>query len=233
MRRLLKASVLFIAALYVSVIIAPSFLYQGLLPPPDPYTPLLNTVFFSTVAALIVFPAALLLAFFISKRGVGGVIPLLTFSAAIPHTAIGLLLLPLFTRLGIVDTAPAIIISMMVVSLPVGVGALIATFTSAQRSLDEFLQPLGLNDLQIIWFHVKSSAVGVAAAVILMWLRNFSELGAFLIVANRPATVGIYLFELFNKGGAAASILYSIVLALIGIVFSAGLYLISRRSAVV
>lgn len=229
----MKVIVVLAAISYVSFLLLPAFLYQVLRLPDEVWTPLLNSVLYSTVATFIVLPVAMLLAFYISRRSMGGIMPLLTFSTAIPHTAVGLLLLPLFTRAGIVDTAPAVVVSMVVVSLPIGIGTLVATFTSTQRSLDEVLQPLGLDDFQILWFHVRTSAMGVLTSFLLTWLRSFSELGAFLIVANRPTTVGIHLLELFHKGGAAASVPYAVLLGFIGLLFSTTLFLISRRTSAV
>ncbi|MEM2973475.1 MAG: ABC transporter permease subunit [Candidatus Caldarchaeum sp.] len=228
----LKTAVVIAAFSYPLLLLTPGFLYPGLYLAPDPVTPLVNTVVFSSFATVLAFPAALILAFYASKRGLAWITPLLTFSTAIPHTALGLLLLPLFTRLGFIDTAPAIIISMIVVSLPIGIGVLTSTFSSAQRSLDDFLQPLGLSDPQIIWMHLRAIPSGIVVSSLLMWLRNFSELGVFLIVANRPQTVGIYLFSIFNQGGAAASILYAILFGLIGLAFSFLLYLVSRGARV-
>lgn len=230
--KVLRFLALAVTMFYVFFLLGPGFLYQGLVLPQDPYTSLINTVLTASAATLVAFPIALLLAFYATKRGLGGIIPFITFSTAIPHTAVGLLLLPLFSRLGMVDTAPAVIISMIVVSLPIGVGSLTSVFAVSQRSLDEFLQPLGLNELDILWLHMKAAILGVVTSVILMWLRSFSELGALLIVANRPVTVGVYLFELFNKEGAAASILYAVFVAAIGLAFSMLLYFISRRAEV-
>ncbi|MEM1949670.1 MAG: ABC transporter permease subunit [Nitrososphaerota archaeon] len=231
--RVLKALALSTAVFYVAFLLGPGFLYQTLTFPPDPYTSLANTVITASAATVAAFPIAVLLAFYAMKRGLKGLMPLITFSTAIPHTAVGLLLLPLFSRLGIVDTAIAVVISMMVVSLPIGVGSLASVFSGGQKSLDEFLQPLGLNDLHIIWLHTRAEVFGVATSIILMWLRCFSELGALLIVANRPATVGVYLFELFNREGAAASVPYALIVAFIGLAFSTLVYFVSKRSWVV
>jgi len=52
-----------------------------------------------------------------------------TFSTAVLHTAISLLLLPLFARLGIVDTFPAIVEAMAVVSTLIGIGTLATLFS--------------------------------------------------------------------------------------------------------
>lgn len=228
--RLYRFGVVGFVAVYVAVLFSGVFLYERLLLPPDPVTSLVNTVFAASVSTAIVFPVSLFVSFYMVRRGMGGVLPFLTFSTAIPHTAVGLLLLPLISSLGIVDTAPAVIISMIVVSTPIGVGTLSSVFSSMGKSLDEYLQPLGIGELHIVLLHVRGALAGVFTAAILIWLRGFSELGALLIVANRPVTVGIYLFELFNRGGAALSVLYAVVVALIGLSFSVLLHLLSRKS---
>ncbi len=229
----LKIAVLSLAVFYVFLLLVPGFLYVRPAPPPDPFTSIFNTFLMASAATAVALPTALLLSFYAVKRGLGAIVPAITFSTAIPHTAVGLLLLPLFARLGLVDTAPAVVISMVVVSLPVGVGTLSSVFSNFNRSLDEFLQPLGIGDLQIAWLHVKGAVRAVIISAILVWLRCFSELGALLIVANRPVTVGIYVFELFSSGGAAASIPYAMLVALIGFIFSTVLYIISRRAELI
>mgnify|MGYP001773793260 CR=1 FL=1 len=71
--------------------------------------------------------------------------------------------------------------------------------------------------------------MGGAVSFLLMWLRAFSELGALLIVGNRPPTVGVYMFELFQSSGAETSVPYALIVATIGIAFSGLLYIISWR----
>lgn len=228
--KFVRAFVFLVVAAYLSLFLMPLILYQDLRLPPDPYTSLINTVLSASIATALGFPLAVFLAFYAIKRGLGGVLPLVTFTTAVPHTAVGLLLLPIFSRLGLVDTVFAVVFSMLFVSLPIGVGSMASIFSSAEKSLDEFLRPLGLNDMQIIWLHVRGAVIGTVTSAALMWLRCFSELGAFLIVANRPLTVGVYLLELFNRGGASLSIIYAVVVGLIGLIFSVVLYLLSRRT---
>jgi ABC-type sulfate transport system permease component len=64
----------------------------------------------------------------------------------------------------------------------------------------------------------------------LMWLRSFSELGAFLIVGMRPATVGVYLYETFLRLGTAPAVTVALLVAVFGLVFSTLLFLLARAA---
>jgi ABC-type sulfate transport system permease component len=227
MRYILKLAAVLIAAAYVALFFIPPILYRGLTIATDLYNSLLNTFVLASIASALSFPLAVFLGFYVSRRGAGAVLPFMMFTTAIPHTAIGLLFLPLFTVLNLVDTAPAVVLTMTAVSIPLGVGSFASGFSASLKSLDEFLSSIGVGELRNILINLRAAKTVAAVSFILMWLRSFSELGALLIIANRPVTVGVYLFELFNRGGAALAVPYSIVVALIGLCFSYLLYLIS------
>ena len=229
MKNYLKIIVLVSVATYVGALFLPPLLYQRLTLPSNPYNALLNTIFAASIASLLVFPLAMLIGFYVAARSLALILPFLMFATAIPHTAIGLMLLPLFSALKIVDTWLAVIIAMMVVSLPLGVGSMASSLSSAAKSLDEFLTVLGVGELRNIWIHLRAVGLGGAVSFLLIWLRAFSELGVFLIVAYRPSTVGVYLFELFQTGGAETAVPFSIIVAAIGMAFSGLLYIISWR----
>lgn len=230
MKNLLKISVVVAAAIYVAVLFLPPLLYRRLTLPPDLYTSIINTVLAASIASLLAFPLAVMLGFYVAARGLAIILPFLMFATAIPHTAIGLMVLPLFLALNIVDTWPAVVVTMMIVSLPLGVGSVASGLSGTVKSLDEFLSVLGVGELRNIWIHMRVMGLGWAVSFLLMWLRAFSELGALLIVAYRPSTVGVYMFELFQTGGAEAAVPYAVIVAALGIAFSSLLYLISWRS---
>jgi ABC-type sulfate transport system permease component len=229
MKNPLKIFVLAAAIMYIAVLFLPPLLYQRLTLPPDPYTSIVNTALAASIASLLAFPLAVLLGFYVSARGLAVVLPFLMFATAIPHTAIGLMVLPLFLALNIVDTWLAVIITMMIVSLPLGVGSVASGLSATVKALDEFLSVLGVGELRNIWIHMRAMGLGWAVSFMLMWLRAFSELGALLIVSYRPSTVGVYMFELFQTGGAEAAVPYAIIVATLGMVFSGLLYIISWR----
>jgi ABC-type sulfate transport system permease component len=216
---------LLIAAGYALIIVVPPLFYDVDGIPPEAYQALVYTALASTISTSSTLPPAILLSFYGVRRKLGIIIPITTFSTAIPHTALGLLLLPLYSSIGLVDTSLAIITSMMIVCLPIGVGAMTSMFSASNKALDEFLQPLGVGDLRIIRLYMACAARPVITAAILMWLRGFSELGVFLIVAQRPPTVGVYLYEVFLKAGASSAVPLALLLALTGFIFSTSLYL--------
>ncbi|MEM0348770.1 MAG: hypothetical protein QXE96_00405 [Candidatus Caldarchaeum sp.] len=230
MKNLLKISAVVAAAIYVAVLFLPPLLYRRLTLPPDLYTSIINTVLAASIASLLAFPLAVMLGFYVAARGLAVILPFLMFATAIPHTAIGLMVLPLFLALNIVDTWPAVVVTMMIVSLPLGVGSVASGLSGTIKSLDEFLSVLGVGELRNIWIHMRVIGLGWAVSFLLMWLRAFSELGALLIVAYRPSTVGVYMFELFQTGGAEVAVPYALIVAALGIAFSSLLYLISWRS---
>jgi ABC-type sulfate transport system permease component len=225
-----KFLVLFTALLYFGVLVIPPIATQPPTLPPAFETALATTAAASTISTAISLPASLLFAFYGLRRGLAPVMPAVTFSTAVPHTAVGLLLLPLFARLGVVDTFPAVVAAMSVVSTPIGVGTLSTLFSNRNKGLDEFLQTLSLNDLAIIWLYLRSAPTTVASTVLLMWLRSFSELGAFLIVGMRPATVGVYLYETFLRLGTAPAVTVALLVAVFGLVFSTLLFLLARAA---
>jgi hypothetical protein len=139
-----KFLVLFTALLYFGVLVIPPIATQPPTLPPGFETALATTAAASTISTAISLPAALLFAFYGLRRGLAPVMPAVTFSTAVPHTAVGLLLLPLFARLGVVDTFPAVVAAMSVVSTPIGVGTLSTLFSNRNKGLDEFLQTLSL-----------------------------------------------------------------------------------------
>jgi len=228
MERFVK--VLFVAAglFYFGVLMVPPLIIHSFHPPSGFESALATTATASTIATVFSLPAAMLFTFYGLRRGVAAVLPAVTFSTAVPHTAIGLLLLPLFARIGIVDTFPAVVAAMVVVSTPIGVGTLATLFSQHNKNLDEFLQTLSLNDLSIIWLYLRSAPTTIASTVLLMWLRSFSELGAFLIVAVRPATVGVYLYETFLRLGSGPAVGVALLVAVLGLVFSTVLFLLAR-----
>lgn len=181
---------------------------------------MINTSLLSTIATAASVPVASILAY-VTMNGRGSfLLPLITYTTAIPHTAVGVLLLPAFRTLGILDTWMAIVVAMWIVSTPLALATIRGAMRSTGREMYEFLKPLGLGDLTIYWFYVRSTIASHYMAILLSWLRSFSELGAFLIVAHRPLTMGIFIYESFLVSGAAPTIGTSLLLAALGMIFA-------------
>ncbi len=179
---------------------------------------LLNTAIASTVSTLIVLPVAVLTAQG-SLSGLGrAAVPLVTATVSVPHTAVGALLSPLVFGAGISDTFVAVVTAMSVVSLPIAFTVIRGAVASLGQGYFEFLRGMGMSGLGITALTLRSVRTAVLLAFLLAWFRSFSELGALLIVARRPMTIGVYIYEFFLSrgtefvvGGALALVLMSLL----------------------
>lgn len=189
----------------------------------------MNTVVLSTISTLITLPLALVLAQG-SLRSPGRTLaPLVTATVSVPHTAIGVLLAPLVFGAGLVDTPAAIVIAMTIVSLPIGFTALRSALVSLGTGYFEFLAGMGVTGWRVIPIAIRSIRSALVISAILSWFRAFSELGAVLILARRPTTIGVYIFENFLAWGAAPVVGGSV--ALLALAVAVG-FLIERLTGV-
>jgi len=204
---------LVISLSYFIVLSLPAVLVFGSAPRPDFMGAVTTTAIYSTLATLLVLPASLLLGYAFTFRPTGRYIsPLILFSTAIPHTAIGVLLAPIIFSLNITDTGLAIVLGMFIVSTPIGVGVIRAAYAAQGIELEEYLRSMGVRGFRLQWFYLKASPTSILLAALLSWFRSFSELGVFLIIAQRPQTVGIYIFEEFLKSGPGVVVSASLLL---------------------
>lgn len=204
------------------ILVKPSFQREAL-------DSIFNSALFSSIATLVCLPIASLLAYFTLSSRNYVFFPLVTFSTAIPHTAIGALLLPLFKELGIIDTGIAIIIAMLIVSLPLATATLRTAYSSLGEGLEVFLKPLGIGKFGIFMMYLRGASKALIIASMIAWLRAFSELGAFLLIAFRPLTAGIYVYETFLAYGIAPVIGASLLMAILAILFSYILLLFEKK----
>lgn len=222
-------SSLVICVSYFLVLSLPSLVVYGVVQAPGFLEALATTAAYSTIATLIVLPLSTLLGYALSFKDKAKYMePLILFSTAIPHTAIGILLSPLIYGLRIADTGVAIIVGMVIVSTPIAMGVLRTSFSSQGTELQEYLRAMGVNGRTILWIYFRSSPVGILVASLLGWFRSFSELGAFLIIAQRPKTVGIYLYEEFLRMGP--QVVASASLLLLGIALTVAFIVVVMES---
>jgi len=204
---------LVISSIYFLVLAIPGFIVYGQAPSPRFVEVVTSTALHSTLSTLLVVPTSLILGYAFTFRKVGKFFtPLVLATIAVPHTAIGVLLSPIIFNLNLTDTSAAILIGMFIVSCPVGVGVMRASFAAQGVELEQYLRSMGVKGFRLQWFYVKESPISILLAALLSWFRAFSELGVLLIVAQRPQTVGIYVFEEFLKTGPAAVISASLIL---------------------
>jgi len=190
---------------------------------------ILNSSLFALAAtALCLLPAALIAYVTMNARS-SLLFPLVSFSTAVPHTALGVMLLPLVRALGIIDTAPAVVLAMFTVSLPLATATLRSAFLAMGPGLEHMLRPLGLGRLSIFLMYVRGAPLGLLLAALIAWLRAFSELGALLLIAFRPLTAGIYVYEAFYEVGLGPVLGASLLMGAMGLLLASSLLLLERR----
>ena len=190
-----------------------------------------NTVLYASVATILCIPAAALLGYGATRLRLRFAYALILFSTAIPHTAIGVLLAPLMSSLGLFDTPGAVVFSMWIVSLPYATAIVRASLEGLGREFEEYLRCMGVGGFRLLYLHAKAASYGFAAAAMLAWLRAFSELGVLLLIAPRPITVGIQIYEIFLKYGAETVTTASLLLVPVGVVSVYLLSLVEKRAA--
>ncbi|MCS7145508.1 MAG: hypothetical protein RMJ28_03275 [Nitrososphaerota archaeon] len=220
MDRTLSAA-LMVSISYFTLLALPGIMLYGPLPPPRFLETIVSTATHSTLSTLLVIPTSLILGYTLTFRTEARYLTTLILSTtAIPHTAIGVLLSPIIFNLQLTDTSAAIILGMFIVSTPIGVGVLRASFAAQGVEMEEYLRGMGVRGFRILWFYLRASPTSVLLAALLSWFRAFSELGVFLIIAQRPQTVGIYIFEEFLKTGPTAVISASLILLGVALVLT-------------
>lgn len=187
---------------------------------------LANSAALASAAALLCVPPAALIGYVALNSRRSLLFTLVAFSTAVPHTAVGALIFPLVRGLGLIDTAPAALLAMWVVSLPLAVATVRGAYLSLGPGLELLLRPLGLGRLPILLMYARAASKGLLLAALVAWLRAFSELGALLLVAFRPLTAGIYVYEAFLTSGLAPVIGASLLMAGMGIALSSALLLL-------
>ncbi|HUX40198.1 MAG TPA: ABC transporter permease [Rectinemataceae bacterium] len=176
------------------------------------------------------------LAYLLAKKdflGKGIVEALVDLPLAIPHTVVGIALLFVFGRSGIIGapierltgfkfwgTLGGIVISMLFVSLPHMVNSARIGFESVDSRLEKVARTLGRGP----WFVLAKVTLplarrGILTGLMLTYARSISEFGAVVILAYFPMTAPVKIYDLFLQSGldessAVAVIFMTVALAL-------------------
>jgi molybdate/tungstate transport system permease protein len=220
-----------VAAAYASLLLILPLLLVGPTIGVEALRAILNSALFALAsAALCLLPAALVAYATMNAKG-SPLFPLVSFSTAVPHTALGALLLPLAKALGIIDTGAAVLLAMFTVSLPLATVTLRSTFLALGPGLEQMLKPLGLGRLSVFAMYLRAAPSGLLLAALVAWLRAFSELGALLLIAFRPITAGIYVYEAFYAMGLGPVVGASLLMGGMGLLLASSLLLFEQRFA--
>ncbi|RLB10720.1 MAG: ABC transporter permease [Deltaproteobacteria bacterium] len=189
----------------------------------------LVAAFFSSLIGLFI---GMPLGFLIARKEFYGksLLESITFlPIVIPHVAVGIMLLCLFSSMGIsiADTIYGIIIAMCFVSISYAISSCIMGFNAVDPELEWTARSLGASPWYAflkITFPLVLPYIG--RGFILSFARAVSEVGAILIIAYYPKSVPILIYERFeNFGLTAAKPIAAFIIVLGLLIFSIFIYL--------
>jgi molybdate transport system permease protein len=172
----------------------------------------------ATVSAAIVTVLGVPLAYLLARSRAAGarlLTVLVALPLALPPLMSGLLLLYIvgpYTVVGklfgggLTDTRAGIVLAQTFVAAPFLVIAARAAFVSVDPVLEEVAASLGHGPLaRFRCVAVPAALPGIAAGVMLAWLRSFGEFGATIILAYHPYSLPVFTFAQFDATGLPAT----------------------------
>jgi molybdate transport system permease protein len=168
------------------------------------------------VIALLGTPLAYLLA---RSSGVRSrvLLAIVALPLALPTLMSGILLLYVvgpFTIPGelfggkLTDTRAGIVLAQIFVAAPFLIIAARAAFAAVDPALEDVAATLGLGRVaRFARVAVPAALPGIAAGVLLTWLRAFSEFGATVILAYHPFSLPVFTFVQFDEAGLPGTML--------------------------
>ncbi len=189
----------------------------------------LEAAFLTTViAALAGVPLAYLLAR-ISFPGKAVIAAIIDIPLAVPHTIVGIALLMVFGREGILGkpadallglkfwgTIAGVVVGMLFVAAPYTVNAARIGFEAVDPRLEKVARTLGMGPWgTLLYVTLPLSWRGIMTGVTLTYARSISEFGAVVILVYYPMTAPVQVYDLFLRFGlrdaAAVAVLLLIV----------------------
>ncbi|TAM58914.1 ABC transporter permease subunit [bacterium] len=166
---------------------------------------------------------------------------------AVPHTVVGIALLLVFGRTGIIGapveaatglrfwgTAAGVVVAMLYVSLPYAVDTARQAFAAMDPELELVSRTLGAGawrtfarvTLPLCWR-------SIVAGMTMSGARALSEFGAIVILAYYPMTAPVKIYDLFLQGGLRDSAAAAVLFLTVTLAIFVGLrLLVNRREAV-
>ena len=210
------------------------------------------TVRTAALAALLILPPGLLVAWLLARRtwrGKSIVETIVALPLVMPPVATGLILLQLVGRRGpigsmlhrmgfeIAFTWRAVVLAMMVMSFPLLVRAARVAFEEVDPRLEQIARTLGARDPRVfVTITLPLAARGIVSGLLLAFARAIGEFGATILVAgNIPGrtttlSLAIYNFVQLGRDADAYRLLAVSVLVAFGAVWLSEAFL--RRKAV-
>jgi molybdate/tungstate transport system permease protein len=179
----------------------------------------LEAAFLTTAcAALLGVPLAYLLARF-SFAGKGFVEAIIDLPLAVPHTVVGIGLLFVFGRTGLVGapaasiagirfwgTTAGIVVAMLYVSVPYAVNAARVGLESVDPRLEKVARTLGAGWWAVLFkVTLPLAGRGILTGLSLTFARSISEFGAVIVLTYYPMTAPVKIYDLFLQFGLSES----------------------------
>lgn len=178
------------------------------------------TLRMAAMSTLLILPPGLLLAWLLARRkwpGKSLIETLVTLPIVMPPVATGLLLLQTFGRrralgklldhlgIDIVFTWKAVVIAMMVMSMPLLLRAARTAFEEINPRLEQIAETLGASPMRVFFtVTLPLARRGVAGGVLLAFARGIGEFGATILVAGdipgRTRTIALTIYERVQLG---------------------------------
>jgi ABC-type sulfate/molybdate transport systems ATPase subunit/ABC-type sulfate transport system permease component len=174
----------------------------------------------ATIATVVIIVLGTPLAYMLARRrGVVGrvLLALVALPLALPTLMSGILLLYVvgpFTIPGelfggkLTDTRAGIVLAQIFVAAPFMIIAARAAFLAVDPALEEVAATLGHGRVaRFARVAVPAALPGIAAGILLTWLRAFAEFGATVILAYHPFSLPVFTFVQFDEIGLPGTML--------------------------
>jgi ABC-type sulfate/molybdate transport systems ATPase subunit/ABC-type sulfate transport system permease component len=181
---------------------------------------LATSLFTATISAAVITVLGTPLAYLLARRrGVIGrlALALVALPLALPTLMSGILLLYVvgpFTLPGellggkLTDTRAGIVLAQIFVAAPFLIIAARAAFAAVDPALEEVAATLGYGRAaRFARVAVPAALPGIAAGILLTWLRAFAEFGATVILAYHPFSLPVFTFVQFDEIGLPGTML--------------------------
>jgi molybdate/tungstate transport system permease protein len=147
---------------------------------------------------------------------------------AVPHTVVGIALLFVFGRRGMIGalvaplglefwgTKAGIIIAMLFVSAPFMVNSARLGFATVDPRLDKVARTLGASALEVFYrIDLPLAWRGIMTGAVLTYARSISEIGAVMVLAYYPMTAPVKIYDLYLQTGLRESSAAAVLLLLV------------------
>jgi len=158
-------------------------------------------------------PLAYLLAKF-DFRGKAVIEGIIDVPIIIPHTAVGIALLTVWSEnfflgrvaslagIKFVGSTLGIVVAMSFVSLPFLINSAKEGFRGVDPKLEKVARTLGASPwMSFCKVSLPLAAKDIATGAIMMWARGISEFGAVVIIAYHPMVASVLVYERFESYG--------------------------------